>query len=241
MAEVYHIADPLAEVPVDTAQIQTGGLMYEQHPKEGGHSDGKYPPYFLYPLVQALEGARGEEAMHLRQRIAANVGDISALRELFGLDSESLACFYPDMAGVHLSTSETIEGFLDRFGSNLPAVDAPLVPIAPQIDYAGAFLQGEGEDTAPLSLGDLASALNSAEPLTRVVDSVDDASPAAPASEGSGATLTESLAKIMIKNGKYEKALEIICELNLKNPKKSAYFADQIRFLKKLIANASKS
>lgn len=48
---------------------------------------------------------------------------------------------------------------------------------------------------------------------------------------------TETLAKIYIKQGRYSKALEIIQRLNLNYPKKSAYFADQIRFLKKLIIN----
>ena len=41
---------------------------------------------------------------------------------------------------------------------------------------------------------------------------------------------TETLAKIYIKQGRYEKALEIIQQLNLNYPKKNAYFADQIRF-----------
>ncbi|MGM9704602.1 MAG: tetratricopeptide repeat protein [Prevotella sp.] len=48
---------------------------------------------------------------------------------------------------------------------------------------------------------------------------------------------TETLAKIYIKQGRYSKALEIIQRLNLNYPKKNAYFADQIRFLKKLIIN----
>lgn len=48
---------------------------------------------------------------------------------------------------------------------------------------------------------------------------------------------TETLAGIYIKQGKYFKALEIIKRLNLEFPKKNAYFADQIRFLEKLIAN----
>jgi hypothetical protein len=48
---------------------------------------------------------------------------------------------------------------------------------------------------------------------------------------------TETLAKIYIKQKKYTKALEIIKNLSMKNPKKNAYFADQIRFLEKLITN----
>ncbi len=50
--------------------------------------------------------------------------------------------------------------------------------------------------------------------------------------------LTETLAGIYIKQGKYLKALEIIKRLNLNIPKKNAYFADQIRFLEKLIVNS---
>ncbi len=48
---------------------------------------------------------------------------------------------------------------------------------------------------------------------------------------------TETLAQIYIKQGRYDKALEIIKRLNLNYPKKNAYFADQIRFLEKLIIN----
>ena len=49
---------------------------------------------------------------------------------------------------------------------------------------------------------------------------------------------TETLAKIYIKQRRYGKALEIIKKLSLNYPKKNAYFADQIRFLEKLIINA---
>jgi len=57
-------------------------------------------------------------------------------------------------------------------------------------------------------------------------------------SENDEDCFTETLAKIYIKQQRYSKALEIIKKLSLKYPKKNAYFADQIRFLEKLIINA---
>ncbi|MEN6589539.1 MAG: tetratricopeptide repeat protein [Proteiniphilum sp.] len=59
-----------------------------------------------------------------------------------------------------------------------------------------------------------------------------------PANEEDGSEfLTETLAKIYIKQKKYEQALTIIKRLSLNFPKKSIYFADQIRFLEYLIMN----
>jgi hypothetical protein len=51
---------------------------------------------------------------------------------------------------------------------------------------------------------------------------------------------TETMARIYIKQGKYSKALEIIRRLSLEDSEKNAYFADQIRFLEKLIINSNK-
>jgi hypothetical protein len=48
---------------------------------------------------------------------------------------------------------------------------------------------------------------------------------------------TETLAKIYLKQHRYSKALEIIRKLYLKYPKKNIYFADQIRFLEKIVIN----
>ena len=58
--------------------------------------------------------------------------------------------------------------------------------------------------------------------------------------EGEEGYFTETLARIYIKQGNYSKALEIIQQLSLDNPKKNAYFADQMRFLEKLIINSNK-
>lgn len=46
---------------------------------------------------------------------------------------------------------------------------------------------------------------------------------------------TETLASIYIKQRKYDKALEIIRRLCLEYPNKNRYFADQIRFLEKIV------
>ena len=51
---------------------------------------------------------------------------------------------------------------------------------------------------------------------------------------------TETLANIYIKQGKYEKALEIIKRLCLEYPNKNRYFADQIRFLEKIIKHTKR-
>lgn len=52
--------------------------------------------------------------------------------------------------------------------------------------------------------------------------------------------VSEFNAKKLISERKYSQAIEILKALNLNNPKKSVYFADQIRFLEKIIANSKK-
>lgn len=54
--------------------------------------------------------------------------------------------------------------------------------------------------------------------------------------ENSG-VFTETLARIYIKQGKYQRALDIIRRLHEKHPGKSMHYADQMRFLEKLIKN----
>lgn len=58
-----------------------------------------------------------------------------------------------------------------------------------------------------------------------------------PTELGDDVFFTETLAKIYTKQGRYEKAYEIIEHLNLKYPKKNSYFADQLKYLEKLIIN----
>ncbi len=55
--------------------------------------------------------------------------------------------------------------------------------------------------------------------------------------DGDDTFFTETLAKIYIKQGRFAKALEIISTLSANYPNKSVYFADQMRYLRKLLIN----
>ena len=64
----------------------------------------------------------------------------------------------------------------------------------------------------------------------------DDILPDGQEEQGSGhVTYSETLAAIFLKQHRYDRALEIIKSLYLNFPNKSVYFADQIRYLEKLI------
>ncbi len=93
----------------------------------------------------------------------------------------------------------------------------------------------EKEETIP----DEEDATDQAEPTDTLQDYPDEAPTDEPLPEETedDGFFTETLARIYIKQQRYEKALEIIKKLSLKYPKKNTYFADQIRFLEKLIIN----
>ncbi|MDE6309514.1 MAG: hypothetical protein K2L93_02435 [Muribaculaceae bacterium] len=59
----------------------------------------------------------------------------------------------------------------------------------------------------------------------------------APADLPAEASLTEGLARVYIQQRRYDRAFEILQAISLNNPEKSIYFADQLRFLQKLIIN----
>lgn len=149
-------------------------------------------------------------------------------------------------------TAALIDNFLD----SIPTEDdeekdkkkRKPTPADAAVDYVAYLLETEnedeahGEDKAPQMKGqDLIDnfinkeggnfTLQDEPEYTPEIDEENNAASHQPA------YYTETLAKIYIKQGQYSKALEIIRHLNLNNSKKSVYFADQIRFLDKLILN----
>lgn len=206
----------------------------------------KYP-YYIYPAIEALPDATGAERERLLRRIAVGVGPVSALRTLTGVDPEEFRDFYGELRQPDLDTDDTISEFIDRFGSPHMAemqAEGAEVPIAPPaVDFAAQLADRE---EFPMEQDDTADLLNSflnpgpaaSAPDQRAAPKPETKKEAVAPQPAPG---EEALAKIMVKNGNYRKALEIITDLNLKNPKKSVYFADQMRFLQKLILMQERS
>lgn len=192
-------------------------------------------PYFINPDIDTLPNATGEQREKLVRHIAACVGDESALRAILGIDPEEFSRFYPDMNPAELSTEETISTFINRFANDkeVKSEEIEQLIVAPAVDYA-SMMEAEAAEMEPEgevhdATEDAISSFLKAVPVKKPKEQRS----AAPQPD----MLSEELFKLMVKNKNYDKALEIISELSLKNPKKSVYFAYQIRFLRNLIKN----
>lgn len=93
------------------------------------------------------------------------------------------------------------------------------------------------QDTSTVEDGDAASkdkASDKAEASAKPADAT------VAADADGGGIFTETLARIYIKQGKYERAYQIIDRLYKQHPQKSAFYIDQLRFLEKLMLNEKK-
>lgn len=121
--------------------------------------------------------------------------------------------------------------------------DLPSAPVDPsdtsQDALINSFILKHKDDESDLL--PVAVAPQSAEDGTSVADESESLPAKVPVQPAPApvhdTSLSEILAKIYIRQKRYDKAFEIIHTLSLNNPKKSAYFADQLRFLRKLILN----
>ena len=158
----------------------------------------------------------------------------------------------------HLKVADDTPGvdrtlsLIDAFLSTLPEEPAApgiiTLPVEAATDYTAYLMQDTPEEPKPVDEGpkmkgqewiDNFLEKSEEQPLiSSVVEDDDDETEAKIEEESEDESyFTETLAKIYVKQQRYSKALEIITRLNLKYPEKNAYFADQIRFLEKLIIN----
>jgi hypothetical protein len=139
-------------------------------------------------------------------------------------------------------TSHLISDFLESQPKEQP--QSARYPIDATQDYIGFLLQNEAQEEEapdmPMNGGGVVEDFLNQEP-TRIVLKGNESNAEVPEEkeekEEENEILTETLAGIYIKQGKFENAIKIIRQLSLKYPKKNRYFADQIRFLEKLILN----
>ncbi len=212
-------------------------------------------PYFTLPLLLHLKHGSDDEAM---QRLAVMSPDRKDLAIVVGKAPAAFAHFYPSEEASQPDDEEAINIFLNTFagGSNQKEVDALSNAIFnPTPDYADILAAQHGDDTTgstdkedelidsfiahsrqqeqeAIASNPQAEHHIEQEEVEQVAhDSVDEST------QNDSSMLSESLAKMYIARHKYSKALEIIESINLNFPEKSIYFADQIRFLRKIVLN----
>jgi len=222
------------------------------------NTDRQSAPYDVARQVRQLREKGEKPSAEQLQRLAVTSPDRAALADaLQGKDAPTP--FYPE--SQQPATPETIDAidrFLDNFGNTtereVEAINNAI--FNPMPDYADVLAAQEQAENAPSP--------QAADEQDRIIDSfikhsqeveraqqplspemtLDENELAEIAAENIDAPqdddegmLSESLAKIYISQGKYAPALEIIEKLFVNYPQKSIYFADQIRFLRKLNLN----
>ena len=223
-------------------------------------------PYFALPALLYLKKHGVEGNSEMLARLAIAWPDRSQLARQLGTDAATFATFYPpEQQPATPDTDTTIDRFLDNYGhtsdKEIEALSNAIFNPTP--DYADVLAaqerqeQGEGprqEQAGPPQsdedrlISDFIEQSKAKEreaaaaiPTAQHVEPADTAEiasqPIAEPASHDDSMLSESLAKMYISRGKYSKAIEIIESINLKFPEKSIYFADQIRFLRKLELN----
>lgn len=220
-----------------------------------GLTDAMLELYPFFTLPAAMELKRSRETMTEERRarlsacVALNAPDSTSLMRLIDPDGDRLALLYPQEETDNTpSTDDAIATFLDTYGKIDEREQALLERLIfnPVPDYSSVLARQEAAEATPGAPAEseqdrrLDSFLETHRPAQAPAPEAVPAkprehhTPKAPADS----TLSESLSKIYIKQRRFDKAYEIISQLSLKNPEKSIYFADQLRFLQKLILNS---
>lgn len=220
-------------------------------------------PWFVLPAALRLQRAGlpadSDERRMLAARVALGMADRMAMMRLADDRGRMFDGFYPATPGEETPTTDSaIDTFLNAYGNIDPAEEALIERLIfnPVADYSQVLIKEQEQHPQP--------AEDAPDEQDRLMDAfIDKYAPAETAADDEAATppapatarpaaprhsaprqvpppdsmLSESLAKIYIKRRRYEKAYEIIHTLSLNFPEKSIYFADQLRFLQKLILN----
>ena len=236
---LYRLAADPASLPTDELRKLAADYPYSSLPA-------------LALLNYHIDDLTENDLNQLRTHLAVISGDKDALYRIIGERHNEFAALYPQPDDRRQTdTDNAIDTFFANYGSADPAETELLERMIfnPVPDYAELLLREEGiddsDDPFPIHLGpshhdaeadkelrQAAAPADANQDQKAVAGKPADKSALPPADD---TLLSESLAKIFIKQGRYERAYEIISNLSLNYPKKSIYFADQLRFLQKLI------
>lgn len=191
-------------------------------------------------FINRFASEQAAEAPEIEELVVAPAVDYATMLESEADDSgdSDIADSESDADTDSDSTASLIDSFLKAVPPKSPKSQAksksPAIPQAQAAPTLSAEAEGQANPDS------MVSSTEGSQPEP-VVSGAEGSQPepksAAPEATKPDSSLSEALFRLMVKNGNYTKALEIINELSLNNPKKSIYFAYQMRFLKKLIKN----
>ncbi len=235
-----------------------GGTPLGHEAREAlGHALDRHPYFALAAtLLLPPESDQSPRALDARARAAVLTADKMALASLAAPEGRDPARFYPPApAPQPITTRGAIDTFLDTYGHTSPEEEALLEKLIfnPAPDYAD-ILAAQAADTPvppPMTEGDarIDAFLRKDRPAPAPAPQPEPApeaapQPVAPAPAGPAApdtTLSESLARIFISRGSYERAIEVLAAMARNNPADASPFIDdQIRYLRRLVALKSK-
>ncbi len=219
---------------------------------------GEIYPAFILPARLLLERAGhtvdDETRRRLLVRVALNSSDQESLRDILDPMAAGFDDFYPqEKPAAPVGTEATIDKFIETYGTPDPREEEILTRLIfnPTPDYAQLLAREEeaslpsGDDAPEGSQDSLINdfilksrARQGYFPASDTDDQPVKPQPLSPVSDpesSDDSLLSESLAKVYIRQRRYAKAYEIIEGLSLNFPEKSIYFADQLRFLQKLM------
>lgn len=208
----------------DVARLLMLKNLYILHDIDFGREMRKSALYLKsrWPLFELMAGYGASD-------VADNAPDDISVDRTMSLIDAFLDTLPAETVSLEAEGAAAVD-YVSAYFKDQCAEECADVPALRGQDLIDEFLAGGSEKIAIDFRGD-----NVQEPA------VPDAGPQEQEESPAEASFfTETLAGIYIKQGKYEKALEIIKRLCLEYPNKNRYFADQIRFLEKIIKHIKK-
>ena len=250
--------DILRKIAAHTEELDDNDINTLRHLCREYPADAIAPALLLKYAAGSLDE---EETAYARARVSLYTGHPQTLITAIDPSGKGFNTFYPPAPSENRpSTANAIDIFLETYGHQSAEEDALLERMIfnPVPSYADQLARETANRSPQPAAGSTQDRLIDAfiathSPSSEKAEQLEIPEPTeksitpekpAPAEKKAKAPqpptsslLSQSLAKIFIKQGRYERAYEIISNLSLNYPEKSVYFADQLRFLEKLIIN----